>query len=235
MTFPLRTIDPLPRARRERGFTLVEIAVVLVIVGLLIGGILKGQEMITNAKIKRIESDNASISAALHSYQDRYHELPGDDPEAEARFDQYAAGSGFNGDGDTRIGGVGAPAVWNMPPDNTAVENNSLWAHLRASGLVSGGATDRRQPTNAYGGMIGVQAQAFPTAITTWYRHAIVFGRVPGSIARVLEARLDDGLRDAGDIRARESPAPGTYGVLMVSPPNASYLEESLYDIGFRW
>ena len=50
---------------KQKGFTLVEIAIVLVIVGLLIGGVLKGQEMITNAKLKRIEgSDPASFNAA---------------------------------------------------------------------------------------------------------------------------------------------------------------------------
>ena len=64
---------------KQKGFTLVEIAIVLVIVGLLIGGVLKGQEMITNAKLKRIESDNAGIAAAMFSYQDRYTQLPGDD------------------------------------------------------------------------------------------------------------------------------------------------------------
>ncbi len=47
--------------KKQKGFTLVEIAIVLVIVGLLIGGVLKGQEMITNAKLKRIESDNAGL------------------------------------------------------------------------------------------------------------------------------------------------------------------------------
>ena len=57
---------------KQKGFTLVEIAIVLVIVGLLIGGVLKGQEMITNAKLKRIESDNAGMAAAMFSYQDRY-------------------------------------------------------------------------------------------------------------------------------------------------------------------
>ena len=67
---------------KQKGFTLVEIAIVLVIVGLLIGGVLKGQEMITNAKLKRIESDNAGLQAAIFSYQDRYLQLPGDDDAA---------------------------------------------------------------------------------------------------------------------------------------------------------
>ena len=87
----------------HKGFTLVEIAIVLVIVGLLIGGVLKGQEMITSAKLKRIESDNAGIAAAMFSYQDRYLQLPGDDSSAGTRFDFYAVGgiaAAANGDGD---------------------------------------------------------------------------------------------------------------------------------------
>jgi len=75
--------------KKQTGFTLVEIAIVLVIVGLLIGGVLKGQEMITNAKLKRIESDNAGIAAAMFSYQDRYLQLPGDDNAADGRFSVY--------------------------------------------------------------------------------------------------------------------------------------------------
>ena len=75
--------------KKQTGFTLVEIAIVLVIVGLLIGGVLKGQEMITNAKLKRIESDNAGIAAAMFSYQDRYLQLPGDDAGVQDRFSVY--------------------------------------------------------------------------------------------------------------------------------------------------
>ena len=70
----------------QRGFTLVEIAIVLVIIGLLLGGILKGQEMITQAKIKNIVADFSGVSAAYYGYQDRYRAIPGDDPNAATRW-----------------------------------------------------------------------------------------------------------------------------------------------------
>jgi len=79
--------------RKTRGFTLVEIAIVLVIVGLLLGGILKGQEMITQARIKNVIGDFSGIAAAYHGYQDRYRAIPGDDPGA-ARWTGATAGSG---------------------------------------------------------------------------------------------------------------------------------------------
>ena len=68
--------------RTQKGFTLVEIAIVLVIIGLLLGGILKGQEMITQAKIKNAIADFSGVSAAYFGYQDRYRQTPGDDNQA---------------------------------------------------------------------------------------------------------------------------------------------------------
>ena len=95
----------------QKGFTLVEIATVLVVIGLLIGGILKVQEMITNSKLKRIESDMAGLAAAMFSYQDRYWRLPGDDNRASFRFAIYAPADPVDGDGSGSIDGV-----WNIAP-----------------------------------------------------------------------------------------------------------------------
>src|SRR6195256_1766301 len=86
------------RNSTEGGFTLVEIAIVLVIIGLLLGGILKGQEMITQAKIKNIVNDFNGVTVAVTSYQDRYRSLPGDDQNATTRWTVQAPGKG-NGDG----------------------------------------------------------------------------------------------------------------------------------------
>jgi len=63
--------------QKQKGFTLVEIAIVLVIIGLLLGGVLKGQELITNAKIKSVTSDFDNIIAGAYAYQDRTGRLPG--------------------------------------------------------------------------------------------------------------------------------------------------------------
>jgi prepilin-type N-terminal cleavage/methylation domain-containing protein len=82
----------------EAGFTLVEIAIVLVIIGLLLGGILKGQEMITQAKIKNIINDFNGVTVAVTSYQDRYRAIPGDDQNASTRWTTQAPASG-NGNG----------------------------------------------------------------------------------------------------------------------------------------
>ena len=64
----------------ERGFTLVEIAIVLVIIGMLLGAVLKGQELIFNSKVKATYNLSREASAAMYGYQDRYKQLPGDLP-----------------------------------------------------------------------------------------------------------------------------------------------------------
>ncbi len=146
----------------ETGFTLVEIAIVLVIIGLLLGGILKGQEMITQAKIKNAINDFNGINVAVTSYQDRYRALPGDDLNATTRWTVQAPGKG-NGDGvmlgkykDNDTGGTGG-----APAD--LKESNLFWQHLRIAGFVPGlttGTGSGTPPPNAAGGLIGVENAA---------------------------------------------------------------------------
>ena len=71
-------------AAGQRGFTLAETAIVLVIIGLLVGSILKAQEMIVQARIKNVIADFAGVSAAYYGYQDRYRAVPGDDAGARS-------------------------------------------------------------------------------------------------------------------------------------------------------
>lgn len=68
----------------QKGFTLVEIAIVLVIVGLLIGGVLKGQEMIKAGKVKKATKQMEDLVAAINTYQDKVGKLPGSSTAAAA-------------------------------------------------------------------------------------------------------------------------------------------------------
>jgi prepilin-type N-terminal cleavage/methylation domain-containing protein len=134
--------------QRRSGFTLVEIAIVLVVVGLLLGGILEGQELITQAKIKSIVSDFSGLSAAYYGYHDRYRAIPGDDPLAATRWAGTASG-----DGDGQVAGGYNSA--------TAADESRLWrSHLRRAGFVPGHGT--RQPLNVLAGIIGAQTPAMP-------------------------------------------------------------------------
>jgi prepilin-type N-terminal cleavage/methylation domain-containing protein len=196
---------------RQSGFTLVEIAIVLVIIGLLLGGVLKGREMITNAKIKRIENDFAGVSAAIYAYQDRYGSLPGDDPAASTRFaGTWRAADNGNGDGNIAGG-------WNST--NNAAESRKVWKHLRGAGLIAGPVNNTnasyQQPSNSFGGLMGLDLNIYNLS-----GHNIVFGEIPGDIAQILESRGDDGVPFSGSIQAHNS--------------QTAYAIDTRYDVAFR-
>ena len=191
----------------EAGFTLVEIAIVLVIIGLLLGGVLKGQEMITQAKIKNIINDFNGVTVAVTSYQDRYRAIPGDDQNASTRWTTQAPASG-NGDGvinvlnkykDNDTGGTGgAPAA--------SAESNLFWQHLRIAGFVPGltsGTGSGSPPPNAAGGIIGVESGVVGTKGLGFTSLIICFSNLPEKVASAVDGQMDDAKPASGQIRAQ--------------------------------
>jgi prepilin-type N-terminal cleavage/methylation domain-containing protein len=191
---------------RQSGFTLVEIAIVLVIIGLLLGGILKGQEMIVQAKIKNTISDYNGVLAAYNGYIDRYRALPGDDAGANTRWSLTNA----NGNGDGVINGAYNAATATPEP-----ESRLFWQHLRQAGFIPG--TGAQQPTNAHNGIVGVQTGDGPapggTVGPIWGTAGtppinglggvlICASQVPDKVAIAVDNQTDDGLSNNGQVRA---------------------------------
>ena len=205
--------------KQQSGFTLVEIAIVMVIIGLLLGGVLKGQEVITNAKIKNVNNDFSGVSAAIYSYQDRYATLPGDDSAADAHV---GVGATLVGDGDGAIEGtLGFASV-------TANDEARLaWLHLRAAGLVTGDATTQLQPANALGGITGVATGSgvVGTAANGLSSLLIGFTLVDGDMAVILDAQNDDGLPNTGSIRSSIAATVGTPPTYVLTAPYSVLFE----------
>jgi len=176
----------------QAGFTLIEIAIVLVIIGLLLGGVLKGQEMITQGKIKNVIADMNGIQAAYYGYQDRYRAIPGDDAGADERWTTAVATNSVNA---SRIDGVyNASAV--------AVETTLFWAHLRGAGFIPGPVTgdgSTSQPINAVGGIVGVQNAEGSLGMIG---NVVCSANLPAKIAQAVDSSMDDGVGTTGQVRA---------------------------------
>jgi prepilin-type N-terminal cleavage/methylation domain-containing protein len=216
----------------QKGFTLVEIAIVLVIIGLLLGGILKGQEMITQAKIKNIISDFSGISAAYHGYQDRYRAIPGDDGGAAARWTTPPAT--IEGDGNGVVSGTYNFAC--STPGTTVGTNEACfwWDHLRRSGFVAGAGTI--QPLNAVSGLVGVQSGNGLGAAVLGTDNAGAggfFGLMlcsanhPDKVAIATDTQMDDGVRTTGTVRGQlqTSNNPDITQNALTAPDAGSYVE----------
>jgi len=209
--------------RQQSGFTLVEIAIVLVIIGLLLGGILKGQELINSAKVKNLANDFRVIPTYIYAYQDKFKALPGDDTAVTT----HVTGSTL---ATTPAGTQGNGVIngnWNSATNTD--EARLFWQHVRLANLAAGptDVTDATYtPKNAVGGTLGISsataAQLQISGMTGTYQ--VCSAGVLGKFAKQLDIQMDDGntalgsMRAVADGAALNSPALATTAVLDGTP-----------------
>jgi prepilin-type N-terminal cleavage/methylation domain-containing protein len=191
---------------KQTGFTLIELAIVLVIIGLLLGGVLRGQELINSARVKNITRDFQNVQVYVYGYQDRFKALPGDDLIAATHMTgatNPAPATANNG----RIDGQ-----WDST--NATDESYLFWQHVRLAGLAPGStnlAAAEFQPCNAAGGRIGIQSisAGFNEITGMQGAYAVCSDLVLGRDATQLDTTLDDGNTETGNIRVVASGTPG--------------------------
>lgn len=186
----------------QRGFTLVEVAIVLVIVGLILGGVFKGQALVDNARVRAISTEMTGFRTAWFSFQERYRSVPGDFAKASTQIDSAAA----PGDGNGRI--------------DDSQERAGVWQQLSLAGFISGnydGSTatagtandvecaPETCPQNPFSGYYKITYSS-QAADSVSPAHEIFTGsQIPVNILSQLDAQLDDGNARSGKFRVHQA------------------------------
>ena len=192
----------MPTLNKQTGFTLVEIAIVLVIIGLLLGGILKGQELITSARVRNIADQNSGVQAAYYGFIDRFRQVPGDWNETNAA--QAIPGVTTGGNDSGRL---------DADSGNDWIEALALWEQLSKAGFIQGNYTGGtaapsaadtdKAPRNAFNGFLVLyRTDDYYDAGTAAERLNLVMGAgIPVNVLRELDLKVDDGLPQTGVMR----------------------------------
>ena len=196
--------------RKQQGFTLIEIAIVLVIIGLLLGGVLKGQELINAARVRNIAAQLDGVKIAYLGFQDRYRQYPGDVTDAFANANIPGAGA---------TGGCGTAGVQGCNNGQIdPAENLVVWSHLSKSGFINGNyngtmgaaqatfqaTTSADTPSNPFGGFLVLvndsdygNTVAAPASVL----NIKTGGQMPISTVAEMDRKIDDGAAGTGQFR----------------------------------
>ena len=189
--------------RHQTGFTMVEVAAVMVIAGLMFGSVLKNRELIDAATAKRLASDFRTVSIAVHTYQGAHRALPGDDRDAANHVAGTPAATPAGALGNGRVEGA-----WNSL---IATDESYLaWQHLRLANLLTGtpsvpaapAAGDAYNPRHGAEGRLGLTSDPVFTSALWPANYSVCAASLPGRLVRRLDLMLDDGNTLTGDLRA---------------------------------
>ncbi len=136
------------------GFTLIEMSIVLVIIGLIVGGVLVGQDLIAAAAIRSQISQIEKYNTAVNTFRGKYGYLPGDMPDPQAtQFGFIGRGTGAGmGDGDGVLRGTYSNVAAGFY--STTGEVVAFWTDLSTAGFIDGGFSTASETVNP-GGISG--------------------------------------------------------------------------------
>ncbi len=151
------------------GFSLVELSIVLVILGLLVGGVLSGQSLIRAAEMRAASTEVSRYITAVQTFRDKYFAIPGDMANAHLFWGPRDGGNGYGADcrmetnatGTCSGNGNGLMIMYDgVDPDASSYtfENYLAWDHLAKAGLIEGTYTGNG--ANVVGNTICVNASA---------------------------------------------------------------------------
>lgn len=194
----------------SRGFTVVELSVVLVVLGVILTSVLKLEQVYRNYKIRQVINQYRELSAAIKVYRDKYGYWPGDDPMANVHV-----GANFNGNGNDVI-------EWKNSSEYTNVAD-----HLYRAGLIKSSAVI----VHAFNGPTFFLANYYqlPGGTIQTDKNYIRFQGLPSDVAQALDDAIDDGNYAAGFLRGYAgSSINGDWTLSPTSYASTSYLYSSI-------
>ena len=183
--------------RAPNGFTLIEIVIMLAIGGLLVSGLIKGQELIASARVHTLITQQENVSAAYLGFRDRFRALPGDYGQASIYIAGVAAGANGNNNGLITAAGIAGA---------TTDEHIAAWEHLTKAGFLQGSytyaaapATTDSVPISVYGRLLQLTYDNAYGAGTSAMRHNFKTGNfIPSVILAAVDRKIDDGIATSG-------------------------------------
>ncbi len=212
----------------QKGVTLIELSIVLVIIGLIVAGIVGGQSLIHAASLRSIVSDINGFKVAINAYNDYYGYLPGDHPNAQSYWPTDCVDAGFNecngnGNGwldyDTAVSSREVQRIWQhlglaQMISGTYMGNSSPTCNLNASSGIGNirihtcDVEDDLMPKSKFGGgyySAGATVVTRKNGIFLGGRHPISFYHSLGPVmtpadAKVIDDKMDDGAMSTGEV-----------------------------------
>ena len=175
----------------KKGFTLVELAIVLVIIGIVLGGIIKGRSLINNSKARRLERDLRELEMAVWIFYDRYGRLPGD-VNRDGAIDVEIESSPTNFDNN--------PASELSPSSGN--DPDVPWAELKAARILPTSEDNRQLASTVFNGKIFIGNVHEDGDTTNYTYNAIGIMQVPCFAAKVVDRSIDGDINGtAGAVR----------------------------------
>lgn len=204
----------------EMGFSFVSLAIALMVVGLVLGGLLKGGELTENTRINSTIRQVQSYDAAVSTFRDTYGSWPGDMPDPDKRLKCASMLCAVKGNGDNFVGVQKKLVLHTYRPQKES-EERLFWFHLAITKLVSGVETAAKWsggrfgvefPKAAIGGGYTISGYKVPAHglypniagnyLRLWERHSPVSPVLNGRKAHLFDTKMDDGVPVTGIVLA---------------------------------
>ena len=201
------------KSNKHLGFSLVELSVVLVIIGLLVGGVMVGRNLIKSAELKTVITEKMKFETAIKQFRSQYYSLPGDMADATYYWGEVgdtvvtdSCASGDAGEGKETCNGNGDG--YTLDPNDAVVDGNEeeqyAWEHMSNAGfldIVYDGTSNPISGFQEHGW--GFSYMNNTGEATEWLKHYGQFLRqwffIPKD-AKTIDDKIDDGKPGTGKI-----------------------------------